>query len=281
MSVPEYVPQGFSDRVRRLESEVPPLPTRRVPLDHPGGPSSGSFGRLQGRPAPDAGFALSLVRRFAGQLALAPEEDERDALAAGAVLGMARAAHFGRGPVIYDVRVGLELLGYLGGAPQEMVIWRRRALQNIHHDRFRQLQLLGADPKVLEMSPGEAPALLGDWRLLLPDELPGIRPAPSDAVSHGQLAELLGDGRDPVRVRRFLNDLGQHLVAERPRLSRLPAGRWAVIEQGQSRLLADAAALEQAVRPSRDAVAEVAERLALQALAEDEALESVQAGQAA
>ena len=281
MSVPEYVPLGFSDRVRRLESEVPPLPTRRPPRDHPGGVSSGSFGRLQGRPAPDAGYALRLIRRFAGQVALAPGEDERDALAAGAVLGMARAAHFGRAPVIHDVRVGLELLGYLGGAPQEMVVWRRRALQNIHRDRFRQLQLLGADPQVLEMSPGEAPALLGDWRRLLPTELPGVRPAPPEAVSHGQLAALLGDGRDPIRVRRFVHDLGQHLAVERSRLSRLPVGRWAVIERGQSRLLAEAAALERSARPSPDAVTEVAELLALQALAEDEALESLPVGQAA
>ena len=281
MSVPEYVPLGFADRVRRLESEVPPLPTRRVPRDHPGGPSSGSFARLRGRPAPDAGYALSLVGRFAGQVALAPGEDERDALAAGAVLGMARAGHFGRGPVIQDVRVGLELLGYLGGAPEDLVVWRRRALQNIHRDPFLQLQLLGADPKVLEMGPGEAPALLGDWRRLLPAELPGVRPVPSDAVSHGQLAALLGGGRDPIRVRRFVHDLSQHLAAERSPLSRLPANRWAVIERGQSRLLAEAAALEQIGRPSPEAVAEVTDRLALQALAEDEALESLPAGQVA
>lgn len=281
MSVPEYVPVGFADRVRQLESEVPALPTRRVPREHPGGPSSGSFGRLQGRPAPDAGYALSLVRRFAGQVALAPGEDERDALAAGAVLGMARAGHFGRGPTIHDVRVGLELLGYLGGAPEDLVVWRRRALQNIHQDPFLQLQLLGADPKVLEMCPGDAAGLLGDWRRLLPAELPGVRPASADYASHGQLAALLGDGRDPVRVRRFVHELGRHLAAERSPLSRLAADRWAVIERGQSRLLADAAALEQSSSPIPEASSAVAERLALQAMVEDEALKSVQAGHAA
>ena len=275
MSVPEYVPLGFADRVRRPESEMPPLPTRRVACDHPGGPSSGSFGRLQGRPAPDAGYGLHLARRFAGQVVLAPGEDERDALSAGAVLGMARASHFGRGPIAADVRVGLELLGYLGGAPEDLVQWRRRALRNIHRDRFRQLQLLGADPEVLEMAPGEANGVLGDWRRLLPPELPGVRPEAPDAVSHRQLATVLGDGRDPVRVQRFVHELAQHLTAERDALGRLPANRWAVIERGQSRLLAEAAALEEELGGDRAsaAAAAVIDRLALQALAEDEALE--------
>ncbi|HZU74260.1 MAG TPA: hypothetical protein VE990_15970 [Acidimicrobiales bacterium] len=191
MSVPEYVPVGFADRVRHLEGEVPPLPIRRLPRNHLGDASSGSLGGLQGRPAPDAGYAISLARLFAGQVALAPGEDERDALAAGAVLGMARAGHFCRGPVLHDVRVGLELLGYLGGAPEDLVVWRRRALQSIHRDRFLQLQLLGADPKVLEMGPGEALSLLGDWRRLLPPWLPGVGPAPTDVVSRGRLDSVV------------------------------------------------------------------------------------------
>ncbi|HEX5266172.1 MAG TPA: hypothetical protein VFW24_05320 [Acidimicrobiales bacterium] len=193
MSVPEYVPTGFADRVRRLESEMPPLPTRRGPREHPGGPSSGSFGRLQGRPAPDAGYALHLAARFAGQVELAPGEDRRDALIAGALLGIARASRFGRAPIATDVGVGLELLGYLGGAPENLIQWRRRALEGIHRDGPRQLQLLGADREVLGMDPGQARRVLAHWRRLLPAELAGLRPRDSEALSHQQLAELLAD----------------------------------------------------------------------------------------
>jgi hypothetical protein len=193
MSVPEYVPTGFADRVRRLESEMPALPTRRGPREHPGGPSSGLFGRFQGRPAPDAGYALHLAGCFAGQVELALGEDRRDALMAGAILGIARASGFGRAPIATDVRVGLELLGYLGDAPENLIQWRRRALQGIHRDVPRQLQLLGADREVLGMDPAQARSVLAHWRRLLPAELPGLRTPDSEAVSHQQPAELLSD----------------------------------------------------------------------------------------
>ena len=57
---------------------------------------------------------------------LEPHEDADDAVAVVAAIAMKRAATFGRAPTVNDVDFAMELLGYLGDAPEDVRTWRPR-----------------------------------------------------------------------------------------------------------------------------------------------------------
>ena len=130
---------------------------------------------------------------------------------------------------------------YLGGAPPDMIAWRSRALQMIRSDPARRLQLAGTDLDVLRMSPREASGVLEGWRKLLPTRFPGV--VPERAAGHRELNELLEGGHENHRLRRFVRELNDHLAAEHEGISRLGPVEAAVVETGQRRLAAKAAAL--------------------------------------
>jgi hypothetical protein len=109
------------DHADRPRSRPQPAAAGSWSPDRPGdaaGPEDSRWGGGFGTQGPDAGYALTLL---AGrEIAAGDGETPADAIAAVAVLMMARAAHFGRGPVVGDAEVAEALLGYRPGtAPLE------------------------------------------------------------------------------------------------------------------------------------------------------------------
>jgi hypothetical protein len=77
------------------------------------------------------------------------------------VLGVAlvaskRAALFGRAPCVHDVRLALNLWGFLGDAPADVVAARRAAFSSLSHDYAAQRALVDSVPEeTLRKSPDE------------------------------------------------------------------------------------------------------------------------------
>ena len=121
-----------------------------------------------GNQGPDQGYALKLAERFAGQLMLAPGEREDDALAGCVAVALRRASTFGRAPVMHDLRLALELFGFLGEADTELVAWRRDQFAGAagHHGYHVKLRLAALVPKeTLRRTPAVVAGLRADdWR---------------------------------------------------------------------------------------------------------------------
>ena len=129
--------------------------------ERPDGPGLGHQG-------PDQGYALKLAQRFAGQLHLAAGESEDDALAGCAAVALRRASMFGRAPVVHDLRLALELFGFLDQADAELVAWRRDRFAGAagHHGYGVKLRLADLVPSsTLRLTPGAAAgARARHWR---------------------------------------------------------------------------------------------------------------------
>ena len=127
-----------------------------------------SAGPGLGNQGPDQGYALKLAERFAGQLVLAHGEREDDALAGCVAVALRRASMFGRAPVMHDLRLALELFGFLGEADADLVAWRRdrsvgAAGHHGYHVKLRLADLVPAD--TLRLTPAAvAEACSKDWR---------------------------------------------------------------------------------------------------------------------
>lgn len=170
MSAPEYVPQPAIRHVRGYESPPRrPEPWRpRRPGDAPTGfPRGERFGA----PGPDQGYVYVLARRFQGELVLAADEHEADALAGAAAVALKRAALFGRAPVMADLVVALTVWGFLGDAPPDLIAYRQPLFAEVanphHYAELRHLVDLVPE-EVLRRSPQEvAQAQRADWRAVL------------------------------------------------------------------------------------------------------------------
>jgi hypothetical protein len=168
VAIDPYVPTRAEDAPRR-STAIPPARgwrgTRPGELS-PGQPQC----TLLGIPGPDAGYALTLAERFHHHLQVAPPETAHDAVVLGAALAMRRAATLGRAPIVPDLQLAFTLYGYLGGAPKELVEWRRRAAAGVGHHNYARLRgLVDAVPAdVLRKNPDEIAAGLGtSWRQLI------------------------------------------------------------------------------------------------------------------
>ena len=128
-------------------------------------PSEGPGLGYQG---PDQGYALKLAERFAGRLVLAPGEREDDALAGCVAVALRRASIFGRAPVMHDVRLAVNLFGFLGDADAELVAWRRDRFAGAagHHGYHVKLRLAELVPEqTLRLTPAAAAEdSARDWR---------------------------------------------------------------------------------------------------------------------
>lgn len=124
-----------------------------------------------GYQGPDQGYALKLAERFVGQLVLAAGEREDDALAGCVAVALRRASMFGRAPVTHDLRVALELFGFLDEPDAEVVAWRRDRFAGAagHHGYHVKLRLADLVPaETLRLAPAAvAEARAEDWRALL------------------------------------------------------------------------------------------------------------------
>ena len=121
-----------------------------------------------GHQGPDQGYALKLGERFAGRLVLAAGEREDDALAGCGAVAMRRASLFGRAPVLHDLRLALELFGFLDDADAALVTWRRARFAGAagHHGYHVKLRLTELVPdETLRLTPAAvAEARSKDWR---------------------------------------------------------------------------------------------------------------------
>ena len=106
-------------------------------------------GAGMGCQGPDQGYALKLAERFAGRLVLAEGEREDDALAGCCAVALRRASLFGRAPVMHDLRLALELFGFLIDADAALVIWRRDHFAGAagHHGYHAKLRLAELVPE--------------------------------------------------------------------------------------------------------------------------------------
>ncbi|HVB07198.1 MAG TPA: hypothetical protein VNF07_13220 [Acidimicrobiales bacterium] len=161
MTQPKFAPIAAPDEVRpayRVDTPRPWRPHRPGELV-----KATAGGKGLGTPGPDQGYALGLAERLRGRLVLTSGEHAEDALTAGVVLGLRRAASYGRAPILADVEVGLELLGFLSDAPAELIAHRRELVDGVTHDYWRQRLLAESAPLgSLRGSPGESAAT--GWR---------------------------------------------------------------------------------------------------------------------
>jgi hypothetical protein len=170
MAVDPYVPTRPEDAPRRSVAIPPAAGWRAVrpgDLDPGAGPGR-KGGVLFGTPGPDSGYALTLAKNFHDRMAIVPPETVHDAEMIGSQVAMRRGGLFGRAPVAVDVEVGLTLFGWLGGAPPELVEWRRLAVAGIAHDYPRRIGLVEAIPDaVIRQTAEQVRSGLADWRRML------------------------------------------------------------------------------------------------------------------
>ena len=130
--------------------------------------SEASAGPGLGYQGPDQGYALKLAQRFAGRLVLAAGEREDDALAGCVAVALRRASMFGRAPVVHDVRLALELFGFLDEADADLVAWRSDQFAGAagHHGYHVKLRLADLVPaETLRLTPAAAASARTDnWR---------------------------------------------------------------------------------------------------------------------
>ncbi len=124
-----------------------------------------------GNQGPDQGYVLKLAQRFTGQLHLNDGERENDALAGCAAVALRRASMFGRAPVMHDLRVALELFGFLGKTDPELLAWRQQHFAGAagHHGYHVKLHLADLVPaETLRRTPeAVAAACAKNWRATL------------------------------------------------------------------------------------------------------------------
>lgn len=170
MAAPEYVPQPPITRVRTYES--PPWRPEQWRPVRPGDFVAGfERGERLGSPGPDQGYVYKLARRFEGQLTLAADEREEDAVEGCVGVALKRASIFGRAPIMADLTVAFTVWGFLGDAPPDMIGYRQKLfaeVANQYHypERRRIVDMVPED--VLRMTPEEvAEAHRRDWRSLI------------------------------------------------------------------------------------------------------------------
>lgn len=166
MSQPAHVPVQASDRVRPSALLPPPQnwflgrPGDDYTLEQPKGPRFGS-------PGPDLGYGLKLARRLQPKLVLFEGEHDEDVISGCFACGTRRAGHFGRAPVIYDMEWAYTIWGYLGGAPDDLLAWRKPVFRGAAEDYWDQREIVDAVRlETLPLTPAAAREKLGNWREL-------------------------------------------------------------------------------------------------------------------
>lgn len=167
MAQPEFVPASTDDVVRDIEQLPPPdewKPERPGELPRLRPPLGDGFGK----PGPDQGYGLKLARRFTDRLQLAAGEHAADAIAGCLGVGLRRAALFGRAPVIHDFELAFSVWGFLGGAPADLVEFRKQLFREAAHHYWDQREICDAVPEAtLRMRPADVRGRLASWRELL------------------------------------------------------------------------------------------------------------------
>ena len=167
MAQPDYVPVNTADKVRQ-PLRLPPAgswitdrPGEIHGLHQPEGLGFGTAG-------PDQGYALMLAKRFASRLQLEAGESVDDAIAGCLGVALRRAASYGRAPVIFDLELAFTSFGFLGGAPAELVEWRKDMFASAGHDYDARREIADLVPEeTLRLTPAQVRERLADWESLL------------------------------------------------------------------------------------------------------------------
>jgi hypothetical protein len=147
MTQPTFVPIAEADQVRPARHlHVPGAWTTSRVAELGAGPTN-RRGAGIGTPGTDSGFALRLAQRFHDDLKLGEGESVHDVLLGVGLVASKRAALFGRGPCIYDVRLALNLWGFLDDAAADVRAERRAAFSSISHDYAAQRALVDSVPE--------------------------------------------------------------------------------------------------------------------------------------
>lgn len=167
MTQPDHVPTQASDRIR--PSALLPAP-RRWYLDRPGEqvtllpPSGPRFGAA----GPDLGYGLKLANMLKDRLELTDGEHRDDAVAGGFACGSRRASFFGRAPVVFDMEWAYGLWGFLGGAPEDLVAWRKPLFRGAAEHYWDQREIVDAvRVETLQLTPAQVRERIGNWKELL------------------------------------------------------------------------------------------------------------------
>lgn len=164
MAIDPHVKPKLVDRPR---SGTPMPPAHGFVAERPGDvvEAGQPRGHLLGSPGPDLGYALVLADRFTERLELTPHGHAADAVAVATGVAMRRCSTLGRAPTAPDVELGFTLLGYLGGAPADLVEWRDHEAHGAGHDDTRQRRVVDAVREdALKLRPSEARERLASWR---------------------------------------------------------------------------------------------------------------------
>ena len=166
MAAPDYVPVALDELPRLTE----PIPAPKAwKATRPGDLKGGQpHGPQLGSPGPDQGYALTLARRFEDRLELADGEHREDAVAACVGVALKRASIFGRAPVIYDLEHAFTLWGFLGGAPEELIRFRKPLFEGARHHYWEQRQISDLVPdETVGLTPQQVRQRLAQWREML------------------------------------------------------------------------------------------------------------------
>jgi hypothetical protein len=168
MAQPEFVPIVLHDRIR-VGERLPPV--HHGVLDRPGMLHRGQpTGRQLGIAGPDQGYALKLASHLRPRLVVTPHEHVEDAIAGCVEVGLRRAAIYGRAPVVHDVELAFALFGFLGGAPEDLVAFRRPLFEEVAHLYTERRAIIDlVKDSTLKMTPADVSAAVakGEWRGLL------------------------------------------------------------------------------------------------------------------
>jgi hypothetical protein len=166
---PDYVPILPSDRIRpsnRLQvpgSWEQDRPAEIVSLRQPEGGSFGATGS-------DLGFGLKLANRVAERAVLSEGEHLADVVSGCFSCGTRRSSFFHRAPVIYDMEWAFTLWGFMEGAPEDLIAFRRPLFVGVAEDYYRQREIVArVRDEAIRLSPTEVKANLTKWRDWLGD----------------------------------------------------------------------------------------------------------------
>ena len=168
MTQPSFVPIVDVDQVRpayRLRTPGDWRASRVGEIVAPEHPR----GRDLGIPGPDQGYALLIAHSlFTDRLVLTDGISAEDIVVGCAQVASARAALFGRAPVGKDIELALELFGFLGDAPADLVSWRAPLFAAAAHHYNLQRRIVDAvPPATLRMTPAEIHSRHAQWRSMI------------------------------------------------------------------------------------------------------------------
>ena len=168
MAQPEFVPIVIHDRIR-VGERLPPV--HHGVVDRPGMLRGGQpTGQQLGVAGPDQGYALKLASHLQPRLVLTLHEHAEDAIAGCVEVGLRRASLYGRAPVVYDVELAFALFGFLGGAPEDLIAFRRPLFEEVAHMYTERRAIIDlVKDSTLRLTPAEVSRAVaaGEWRPLL------------------------------------------------------------------------------------------------------------------